>query len=68
MPMSERIDIDCPECLASGHGRQQLVVRTNRQSGQDFLGCKRWPDCQHTQKLPDWVLMERAGAERLPGW
>lgn len=66
--MNEQIDIDCPECLASGHGRQTLVARTNRQSGHEFLGCPRWPDCQYTKKLPEWVLMERAGAERLPGW
>lgn len=66
--MSDRIDIDCPECLASGHGRQTLVLRTNTKSGSEFLGCKRWPDCRYTRPLPEWVLMERAGAERLPGW
>lgn len=65
---SERIDIDCPECLDSGHGPRPMVLRTNRQNGSEFLGCPRYPECQHTEKLPEWVLMQRAGAERLPGW
>lgn len=53
--------IGCPDC-----GRK-LVIRTNRETGQDFLGCPRYPDCQHTQPLPEWVRLKRAGAAMLPG-
>lgn len=66
--MTEHIDINCPECLESGFGPRLMVIRTNRVSGSEFLGCERYPECQHTQPLPEWILMERAGAERLPGW
>lgn len=66
--MTEHIDIHCPECQASGHGQHQLVTRTNRHSRHEFLGCPRFPECVYTQPLPEWILMERAGAERLPGW
>ena len=66
--MTEHIDINCPECLASGFGHHPMVQRTNRVNNSEFLGCSRYPDCQHTEKLPAWVEMERAGATRLPGW
>ncbi len=68
MSSDEHIDIACPECLDSGHGRRALVLRTNRESGHEFLGCQRWPDCRYTQRLPEWVLMRRAGAAMLPGF
>jgi ssDNA-binding Zn-finger/Zn-ribbon topoisomerase 1 len=66
--MTDRIDINCPECLNSGFGPRPMVVRTNRSNGSEFLGCARWPECQRTEKLPEWVIMERAGQARLPGW
>lgn len=64
----DRIDIKCPDCLNSGFGPRLMVIRTNRANGSEFLGCSRFPECQHTQPLPEWIFMERAGAERLPGW
>lgn len=66
--MTEHIDINCPECLVSGFGPRPLVQRTNRSSGSEFLGCSRFPECQYTQKIPEWVLMRRAGAATLPGF
>lgn len=66
--MTERIDVNCPECLNGGYGPRPMVLRTNGQNGSEFLGCSRYPDCTHTEKLPAWIEMERAGAERLPGW
>lgn len=35
----------CPRCGA------KLVERTNRQSGESFLGCSRFPRCRGTRKL-----------------
>ena len=51
----------CPVC------RAQLVERTNRASGDTFLGCSEWPDCSYTTPIPTDVLMRRAGAMTLPG-
>lgn len=36
----------CPRCGA------KLVERANRQSGEQFLGCSRFPRCKGTRKLP----------------
>lgn len=36
----------CPRCGAN------LVERTNRQSGEQFLGCSRFPRCSGTRRLP----------------
>jgi hypothetical protein len=38
--MTYRIDLPPaadPDCLGSGHGRHQLVARTNRGNGSEFL-------------------------------
>ena len=59
--MSEIIVI-CPEC-----GRD-LVERTNRQNGSTFLGCTGYPECQHTQGIPEYVKLRREGATTLPGF
>lgn len=66
--MTERIDVNCPACLDAGFGPRPMVIRTNRANGGEFLACSRFPECTHTEKIPAWVEMERAGAERLPGW
>ena len=54
----------CPECGAG------LVVRRNRDTGQDFLACPNYftlMRCAHTEELPEDVNMRRAGAAMLPG-
>lgn len=55
--MSEAIRIvkSCPDC-----GRP-LVERTNRNTGSAFLGCSRWPECTHTEPIPESVKLRRAG-------
>lgn len=51
----------CPEC-----GRE-LVIRTNRATGEEFIGCVGYPSfCQHTEPLPESIKMRRAGATPLP--
>ena len=36
----------CPRCGA------EMVGRTNRRSGEQFLGCRRYPRCRGTRPLP----------------
>lgn len=36
----------CPRCEGG-----KLVLRTARQSGQEFLGCSMYPKCKHTEKV-----------------
>lgn len=50
----------CP----AGH---RLVVRKNRETGGDFLGCSQWPECQHTEPLPESLRLRLAGAPCFPG-
>jgi len=46
MPRDEDITIwDCPQC-----GKGKLVRRTNRGTGEKFLGCSEYPKCKYTQK------------------
>jgi ssDNA-binding Zn-finger/Zn-ribbon topoisomerase 1 len=51
-----RADIVCPDC-----GDAKLIVRTNRLSGHQFLGCPRWPECEYTREIPEAWLMRAAG-------
>lgn len=62
--MSESLKITkaCPIC------EKPMVVRTNKASGQDFLGCSQYPDCTGTAPLPPEVLLRAAGAPTLPGF
>jgi restriction system protein len=61
MPESEALTKACPECGSA------LVERINRQNGSRFLGCRRWPECQHSEEVPAFWAMKRAGAQPLPG-
>lgn len=54
---------DCPKC-----GQGKLVVRTRRRDEEQFLGCSRWPDCDHTENIPQTVIMELEGHQKLPGF
>ncbi len=36
----------CPRCGS------RMVVRRNRQTGEGFLGCTRYPECRGTRRLP----------------
>lgn len=51
----------CPACGSS------LVVRQNRATGQEFLGCESWPRCQHSEPLTAYQEPLRRGAPQLPG-
>lgn len=58
-------DIDCPECKDAGRGSVKLIVKTNRQNGGQFLGCPRWPECQHTRAIPEAWIMRANGQPEL---
>ena len=62
MNKSGVINKSCPKC------GQPLVVRTNSNTGVDFLGCSRYPECKHSEPLPIDVEMRRQGAPGLPGF
>lgn len=51
----------CPRCAAD----VRLVVKTNRNNGTQFLGCPNWPDCSHTEALPESMKLAAAGQKRL---
>jgi ssDNA-binding Zn-finger/Zn-ribbon topoisomerase 1 len=54
-------ELICPDCA----GEVRLVVRTNKKSGNQFLGCPNWPDCNYTRGIPEAWRMERAGQPKL---
>lgn len=59
--MSEGISIACQECGAP------MVERENSKNGSRFLGCSRYPECVHTDKVPAYLEVKRAGGTPLPG-
>jgi len=57
--MSEHIVKPCPICGAT------LVIRVNRATNTEFLGCPRWPECHHTEPLPEAIVLRRQGQRGL---
>lgn len=45
-----------------------MVIRTNRTSQTQFWGCGNWPECEHTEKVPEYVRLRQAGVAPLPGF
>lgn len=39
------VNVRCPQCDA------EMRMRTNRTTGDDFLGCSRFPECRGSRKL-----------------
>ena len=60
--MSRNIVKACPECS------QPLVVQKNGETGVEFLGCSLYPQCTHSEALPEDVKMRMQGAATLPGF
>lgn len=54
----------CPTCVPI----RKLIVKENRHTGHQFLGCPNWPECEHTEPIPDDMIMIATGASRLPGF
>ncbi len=53
----------CPDC----GGR--LQVKTNKQTGHQFLGCERFHEtgCGYTEGIPEGLRMRLSGMPVLPG-
>lgn len=56
------LTLRCPGC-GTGH----LLERENRQNGSRFMGCSEFPRCRHSEPLPAYLELKRAGAVELPG-
>ncbi len=52
----------CPVCGAP------LVIRTNRETEEQFLGCSQYPNCKHSEPLPESMKLMAMGAQMLPGF
>ena len=52
----------CPQC------EEPLLARQNRASGQEFIGCSAWPDCDYTEPMPLYLQKRAAGDPALPGF
>jgi len=57
-------DILCPECTPP----RKLIVKTNRNNGNQFLGCPNYPDCNYTRGIPEAWIMRANGQPSLFDW
>jgi len=57
--VKEHIVKACKACGAT------LVIRVNHATQEEFLGCPRWPECRHTEPLPEAIVLRRAGQRGL---
>ena len=62
---SAQVGMATKVCAACDFG---MVVRTNSSSGENFLGCTRYPECKHTEPLPVDIMLRLSGAVTLPGF
>jgi len=61
LPDGKAVEKNCPDCEPI----VKLIIRTNKKSGNQFLGCPNWPECEHTEPIPEHIIMEFMGQERL---
>ena len=50
-------DILCPHC----NPPRKLIVKTNKQNDNQFLGCPNFPNCDYTRGIPETWKMRAAG-------
>ncbi len=43
-----------------------MVLRMNRATGAEFMGCDQYPICVETMDIPEGVKLRAAGAPELP--
>ncbi len=48
----------CPQC-----GGGELVVRMNRDTGEFFLGCDEYPECDYTEDIDPWTRRDETTEE-----
>lgn len=56
-PNNKPTDILCQKC----DDGTTLIVKTNRQNDNQFLGCPNWPECDYTRSIPEEWRMREAG-------
>lgn len=56
-PNNMQTDIVCPHCKPP----RFLVVKTNRATDHQFLGCPNYPECDYTRGIPEEWKMREAG-------
>ena len=49
----------CPNCKGT------LIVKTNRETQAQFLGCPNYPTCDHTEPITEALRMKLLGAPTL---
>ena len=54
----------CPKCDTP----HKLIIKTNRQTGRQFLACPNYPECRHTQPVPESWVMRVAGEPMFEGF
>lgn len=60
------VTITCPECEQKMPPRMvKLIIRTNSFTEEQFLGCPNYPNCRHTQPLPESIRMRLMGQKEL---
>lgn len=59
MLTKEHIVKPCKRC------GKPMQVKTNRETGEDFLGCSAWPGCLHTEPLPEAIKLRRQGYQDM---
>lgn len=56
----KQLAVTCTEC-----GEGKMTVRLNSKTDEWFLGCSRYPECKHTQNLPEHLRMQAMGQKGL---
>lgn len=59
--VGKRMTKQCPD----GHN---YVIRVNRETGELFLGCEKYPTCRNSDEISGSLLMRLTGAPTLPGF
>lgn len=58
---NKKSDIFCPICSPA----PRLIVKTNRFTGKQFLGCPNFPECTYKQNIPEEWIMRQLGQKSL---
>lgn len=56
--MTQSVD-ECPDCGA------RMVERTNRKTGESFLGCSQYPECTGTRQLASGIADDASPSDRM---